>query len=116
MVNVSSVAGRVTRSGSGVYNLTKHGVGAFSESLRQELADQPSLLRVLEVQRDGEPLLMRDSNQVAEILQGAQLGMHGLVPALLRANRPWAPGFAGGGANAVVGALAMAPSDGMNRR
>jgi NADP-dependent 3-hydroxy acid dehydrogenase YdfG len=38
MVNISSVAGRVARSGSGVYNLTKHGVGAFSESLRQELA------------------------------------------------------------------------------
>ena len=38
MVNVSSVAGRVVRSGSGVYNLTKHGVGAFSESLRQEVA------------------------------------------------------------------------------
>jgi NADP-dependent 3-hydroxy acid dehydrogenase YdfG len=37
MVNISSVAGRVARSGSGVYNLTKHGVGAFSESLRQEL-------------------------------------------------------------------------------
>jgi NADP-dependent 3-hydroxy acid dehydrogenase YdfG len=38
LVNISSVAGRVARSGSGVYNLTKHGVGAFSESLRQELA------------------------------------------------------------------------------
>jgi NADP-dependent 3-hydroxy acid dehydrogenase YdfG len=38
MVNVSSVAGRVARSGSGVYSLTKHGVGAFSESLRQEFA------------------------------------------------------------------------------
>jgi NADP-dependent 3-hydroxy acid dehydrogenase YdfG len=38
MVNISSVAGRVARSGSGVYNLTKHGVGALSESLRQELA------------------------------------------------------------------------------
>jgi NADP-dependent 3-hydroxy acid dehydrogenase YdfG len=37
LVNVSSVAGRVARSGSGVYNLTKHGVGAFSESLRQEV-------------------------------------------------------------------------------
>jgi NADP-dependent 3-hydroxy acid dehydrogenase YdfG len=40
LVNISSVAGRVTRSGSGVYNLTKHGVGAFSESLRQELASR----------------------------------------------------------------------------
>ena len=37
MVNVSSVAGRVARAGSGVYNATKFGVGAFSESLRQEL-------------------------------------------------------------------------------
>jgi NADP-dependent 3-hydroxy acid dehydrogenase YdfG len=38
MVNISSVAGRIARSGSGVYNLTKHGVGAFSESFRQEFA------------------------------------------------------------------------------
>jgi NADP-dependent 3-hydroxy acid dehydrogenase YdfG len=37
MVNISSVAGRVARSGSGVYNATKHGVGAFSEALRQEV-------------------------------------------------------------------------------
>ena len=44
IVNVSSVAGRVARKGSGVYNLTKHGVGAFSESLRQELAGR--LVRV----------------------------------------------------------------------
>src|SRR6202163_678002 len=36
VINVSSVAGRVARAGSGVYNLTKFGVGAFSESLRQE--------------------------------------------------------------------------------
>ncbi|WP_027482886.1 SDR family NAD(P)-dependent oxidoreductase [Deinococcus pimensis] len=37
LVNVSSVAGRVARVGSGVYNATKHAVGAFSESLRQEV-------------------------------------------------------------------------------
>jgi NADP-dependent 3-hydroxy acid dehydrogenase YdfG len=37
MVNISSVAGRVARNGNGVYSLTKHGVGAFSESLRQEV-------------------------------------------------------------------------------
>ena len=40
LVNISSVAGRVARLGSGVYNLTKHGVGAFSESLRQEVASR----------------------------------------------------------------------------
>jgi NADP-dependent 3-hydroxy acid dehydrogenase YdfG len=38
VVNISSVAGRLARAGSGVYNLTKHGVGAFSESFRQEFA------------------------------------------------------------------------------
>ncbi len=38
LVNVSSVAGRTVRPGSNVYNLTKHGVGAFSESLRMEVA------------------------------------------------------------------------------
>jgi len=36
LVNVSSVAGRVVRNGSGVYNASKHALGAFSESMRQE--------------------------------------------------------------------------------
>jgi NADP-dependent 3-hydroxy acid dehydrogenase YdfG len=40
VINISSVAGRIARSGSGVYNLTKFGVGAFTESLRQELASR----------------------------------------------------------------------------
>jgi len=40
LVNISSVAGRVARLGSGVYNLTKHGIGAFSESLRQEVTQR----------------------------------------------------------------------------
>ncbi len=40
LVNISSVAGRAARAGSGVYNLTKHGVGAFSESLRQEVTQK----------------------------------------------------------------------------
>jgi NADP-dependent 3-hydroxy acid dehydrogenase YdfG len=39
IVNISSVAGRFARAGSGVYNLTKFGVGAFSEALRQETVD-----------------------------------------------------------------------------
>ena len=40
MVNVSSVAGRAAQSFNGVYSLTKHGIGAFSESLRQEVGRQ----------------------------------------------------------------------------
>ncbi|MCG2621336.1 SDR family NAD(P)-dependent oxidoreductase [Arthrobacter sp. I2-34] len=44
LVNVSSIAGRTARVGTAVYNLTKWGVGAFSEALRQELA--PEFVRV----------------------------------------------------------------------
>jgi NADP-dependent 3-hydroxy acid dehydrogenase YdfG len=40
LVNISSVAGRVARAGSAVYNATKHAVGAFSEGLRQEVTGQ----------------------------------------------------------------------------
>jgi len=36
IVNLSSVAGRSANAGSAVYNLTKFGVTAFSEALRQE--------------------------------------------------------------------------------
>ena len=40
LVNISSVAGRVAGRNAGVYNLTKFGVGAFSESLRQEVTER----------------------------------------------------------------------------
>ncbi len=40
LVNISSIAGRQVRLGSGVYNATKWGVGAFSESLRQEITQR----------------------------------------------------------------------------
>jgi NADP-dependent 3-hydroxy acid dehydrogenase YdfG len=48
MVNVSSVAGRVPRLGSGVYNATKFGVGAFSESLRQEVTQRHVRISLVE--------------------------------------------------------------------
>lgn len=48
LVNVSSVAGRVARRGSGVYNLTKHGIGAFSESLRQEVSGRHVRISLVE--------------------------------------------------------------------
>jgi NADP-dependent 3-hydroxy acid dehydrogenase YdfG len=40
LVNISSVAGRRATAGSSVYNLTKHGVNAFSEALRQEITQR----------------------------------------------------------------------------
>jgi NADP-dependent 3-hydroxy acid dehydrogenase YdfG len=40
LVNVSSVAGRRVGAGGGVYQMTKHGVGVFSEALRQEITSR----------------------------------------------------------------------------
>ncbi len=48
LVNVSSVAGRLVRLGSGAYNATKHGVGAFSESLRQEVTERHLRVSLIE--------------------------------------------------------------------
>jgi NADP-dependent 3-hydroxy acid dehydrogenase YdfG len=48
IVNVSSTAGRVARPGSSVYNLTKFGLNAFTEALRQELLVERVRVSVVE--------------------------------------------------------------------
>jgi NADP-dependent 3-hydroxy acid dehydrogenase YdfG len=48
LVTISSTAGRVARPGASVYALTKFGVAAFSESLRQELIGQRVRVSVVE--------------------------------------------------------------------
>lgn len=48
IVNISSVAGRTARAGSGVYNATKWGVVAFSEALRQEVTGGHIRVTVIE--------------------------------------------------------------------
>lgn len=48
LVNVSSTAGRVARPGSSVYGLTKSGLNAFTESLRQELLSERVRVSVVE--------------------------------------------------------------------
>jgi clavulanate-9-aldehyde reducatase len=48
IINVSSVAGRFANFGSAVYNLTKFGVNAFSEALRQEVAAANVKVTVIE--------------------------------------------------------------------
>jgi NADP-dependent 3-hydroxy acid dehydrogenase YdfG len=73
MVNISSVAGRVARNGSGVYNLTKHGVGAFSESLRQELASRHVRVSLVEPGATATELITHNRPEVMENLR-SQLG------------------------------------------
>ncbi len=48
VVNISSVAGRTANAGAGVYNLTKFGVGAVSEALRQEVSRKGVRVTIIE--------------------------------------------------------------------
>jgi NADP-dependent 3-hydroxy acid dehydrogenase YdfG len=75
VVNISSTAGRVARPGASVYALTKFGIVAFSESLRQELIQQHVRVSVVEpgtvetelVTHLGEDVRQAAQNQVASI-------------------------------------------------
>ena len=66
VVNVSSVAGRVARRNSGVYNATKFGVGAFSESLRQEVATRQVRVTILEPGATATELASHNRREILE--------------------------------------------------
>ncbi|MBD2443857.1 SDR family NAD(P)-dependent oxidoreductase [Dolichospermum sp. FACHB-1091] len=48
IVNISSVAGRIARAGMAGYNVTKWGVNAFSEALRQEVYQDNIRVTIIE--------------------------------------------------------------------
>ena len=75
MVNISSVAGRVPRLGSGVYNLTKHGVGAFSESLRQEVTERHVRISLVEPGATDTELASHNRAEVLETMRTRFAGM-----------------------------------------
>jgi NADP-dependent 3-hydroxy acid dehydrogenase YdfG len=77
MVNVSSVAGRVPFKGRGVYNLTKHGLGAFSESLRQEVTKRH--VRVSLVEPGATATELAGHNR-AEVLETMRTQVTGIQP------------------------------------
>jgi clavulanate-9-aldehyde reducatase len=70
IVNVSSVAGRFARAGSGVYNLTKFGVGAFSEALRQEIAPLGLRVTVIEPGAVATELSEHNRPEIREMIHG----------------------------------------------
>jgi NADP-dependent 3-hydroxy acid dehydrogenase YdfG len=70
MVNISSVAGRFARAGNGVYALTKFGVGAFSESLRQELARQYVRVSLIEPGATATELASHNRAEVLASIRG----------------------------------------------
>jgi NADP-dependent 3-hydroxy acid dehydrogenase YdfG len=78
MVNISSVAGRVARSGSAVYNLTKHGVGAFSEGLRQEVTERHVRVSLVEPGATSTELASHNRPEVLEAMRGRFAGVERL--------------------------------------
>jgi clavulanate-9-aldehyde reductase len=81
IVNVSSVAGRRADAGAAVYNMTKFGVHAFSEALRQEALHSgvrvtvvaPGFVDTELQQHNTDPLVLtamaRSREQIGEVLQ-----------------------------------------------
>ncbi len=70
MVNISSVAGRAARNGNAVYGLTKHGVGAFSESLRQEMARRYVRVSLVEPGATATELASHNRPEILESIRG----------------------------------------------
>ena len=68
LVNISSVAGRHARAGAGVYNLTKFGVGAFSEALRQEVTQRHVRVSLVEPGAVATELASHNREQILQAL------------------------------------------------
>ena len=77
VVTISSVAGRVARAGSGVYNLTKWGVGAFSEALRQEVTEHDIRVTLIE---PGMVATELGSHNRPEVQEGMRKTFAGITP------------------------------------
>jgi len=77
IVNVSSVAGRFARAGAGVYNMTKFGVGAFSEALRQEGVEAGIRVTVVEPGAVATELVVHNR---PEIIEGLSRQFGGVTP------------------------------------
>ena len=69
IVNISSVAGRAARTGNGVYALTKFGVGAFSESLRQEITKRYVRVSLVEPGATATELASHNRPEVLEAIR-----------------------------------------------
>ena len=100
IVNVSSVAGRFARAGSGVYNLTKFGVGAFSEALRQETAQAGLRVTLIEPGAVATELAGHNRPEIQEVMRKAFAGVEPLQAEDI--------------ANAVVYAIGQPPNVAVN--
>ena len=92
IVNVSSVAGRRADAGAAVYNMTKFGVHAFSEALRQEALHQGTRVTTIapgfvetELQGHNRNPLVRQATERAREQIGEVLKAEDIAEAILHA-------------------------------
>ena len=78
IVNVSSVGGRVVGRYSGVYSLTKFGIGAFSEALRQENLETGIRVTLIEPGRVDTELRTHTREEVVREISGGFAGVEPL--------------------------------------
>jgi NADP-dependent 3-hydroxy acid dehydrogenase YdfG len=78
LVLISSVAGRVPRSGSAVYNATKHAVGAFGEALRQEVTKRHVRVSLVEPGAVDTELRSHNRPEIQENIRGRFEGVERL--------------------------------------
>jgi NADP-dependent 3-hydroxy acid dehydrogenase YdfG len=92
IVNVSSVAGRFANFGSAVYNLTKFGVNAFSEALRQEVVGanvkvtviEPGMVETELLDHNTHPMVLEAAKRMREEI-GTPLTSEDIAEAILYA-------------------------------
>ena len=94
IVNVSSTAGRIANAGSAVYNMTKFGVTAFSEALRQEAVEMKVRVTCIEPGFVDTELQGHNEGEVEEMIEK----MRGQIGKVLEADDI---------ANAIVYALSQ---------
>jgi NADP-dependent 3-hydroxy acid dehydrogenase YdfG len=80
MVYISSTAGRVARPGGAVYSLTKFGIAAFAESLRQELIAKRVRVSVVEPGTVDTELVTHLREDIREAARGQVDAIEALQP------------------------------------
>jgi NADP-dependent 3-hydroxy acid dehydrogenase YdfG len=80
LVNISSTAGRVARPGTAVYSMTKFGVNAFTEALRQEVMRQRLRVSVIEPGTVDTEFVTHSRDEVKASLDQQLAGMEMLRP------------------------------------
>ncbi|MEA2214032.1 MAG: hypothetical protein QOF83_3980 [Solirubrobacteraceae bacterium] len=80
LVNLSSIAGRKANAGSAVYNLTKFGVGAFSEGLRQEVTARGLRVGLVEPGATQTELLDHNRDEIKDMMRERLGGFEHLQP------------------------------------